>query len=132
MVWADCFENLGRALARLCEIMEHESIEKLDYLQDAAFFRFKRTIDLFWKVLKKFLAYEKVDSTTPRDVLQKAYQYKLIDDDQVWLAMLDDRNKMSHVYDEDESHHVFVHIKKYLPVMTATYAKLQKRFISMS
>jgi nucleotidyltransferase substrate binding protein (TIGR01987 family) len=67
-------------------------------MRDAAIQRFEFTIELFWKILKKVLFHEKIESTTPRDTLSKAYQYKLIDDEEVWLAMLDDRNNASHAY----------------------------------
>ena len=93
--WQDYFESLGQAIERLGEILQHPDLQKIDYLQDAAIQRFKFCMALYWKVLKKFLAYEAIDSTTPREVLQKAYQFNLIDDEKIWLQMLHDRNKMS-------------------------------------
>ena len=85
-------------------------------------------IELFWKVLKKILAYEKIEVTTPRDTLSKAYQYNLIDSESIWLAMLDDRNNTSHAYKEHEATVIFNNIKKYLPIFQETYQMLQSKY----
>ena len=108
--------------------MRANNLLENDIIQDAAIQRFEFTIELFWKVLKKCLAYEKVDTTTPRDVLSKAFQFHLIDDEEIWLSMLDDRNKTSHVYQEAVALAVFKHLKGYLPVMKVTYQKLESKY----
>lgn len=90
--------------------------------------RFEFVIEIFWKILKKILAYEKIDSITPRDVLSKAFQFKLIDDEALWLKMLDDRNNTSHVYSEEEAKRVFENIKLYLPVLKNIYGGLKQRY----
>lgn len=126
--WKDYFESLGDAITRLGEVIEHPELASTDILQDAAIQRFEFTIELYWKVLKKFLAYEKVEATTPRDVLSKAFQYKLIEEESIWLKMLDDRNKTSHVYKREEARKVFENIKIYLPILRQTYEKLKERF----
>lgn len=177
LAWKDYFYNLGNAINRLKEVLDHPQLDRLlaepvsdsefigiygtqgrnvlnihedpstgmttkltletelykkskeiDYIIDAAIQRFEFTIELFWKVLKKILAYEKVESSTPRDVLSKAYQYKLIDREEIWLAMLDDRNNTSHAYKEELAKIIFDHIKNYLPVFLETYQKLESKY----
>ena len=97
-------------------------------MQDAAIQRFEFVIELYWKTLKKILAYEKVESTTPRDVLSKAFQFNLIDDEDAWLATLDDRNNTSHMYSQEEAKRVFSRIKAYLPVLRKTYDTLKDAY----
>jgi nucleotidyltransferase substrate binding protein (TIGR01987 family) len=128
IIWQDYFENLGNAIKRLDEVLALPDIEKIDYLQDAAIQRFEFTIELYWKVLRKFLAYEKIECSTPREVFNKAFQSFFIDDETIWLAMLDDRNNTSHVYKQEDARKIFLHIKNYYPVMATTYKKLQERF----
>lgn len=36
-----------------------------------------------------------------RDFLKKAYQFNLIDDEKIWLQMMHDRNRASHVYKQE-------------------------------
>ncbi len=127
-LWKDYFDSLGEAVNRLGEMLEHPDIQKIDYLQDAAIQRFEFCIELYWKVLKKFLSYEVVETTTPRDVLKKAYQFKLIDDEKMWLQMMHDQNRTSHVYKQEVAKQVFQNIMIYWPVIKKNYEKLKEKF----
>lgn len=126
--WKDYFEMLGQAIKRLEEAMYYAKVDKNDCFQDAAIQRFEFVIELFWKVLKKVLIYEKIEATTPRDVLNKAYQFNLIDNESAWLGMLDDRNNTSHVYKQEEAKKVFENIKSYMPVFQSTYKFLKEKY----
>lgn len=126
--WQDYFDFLGETIKRLGEVIRHPELEKNDYMQDATIQRFEFVIELFWKVLKKILAYEKVDANTPREVLSQAFQFGLIDDESMWLKMLDDRNNTSHVYKREDAERVFRNTKNYLPTLEETYAKLKKHY----
>ncbi|MFP3018612.1 MAG: HI0074 family nucleotidyltransferase substrate-binding subunit [Candidatus Tisiphia sp.] len=124
ILWADYFYSLRDALLRLNDVLTHQDLEKIEYMQDAAIQRFEFVIELYWKVLKKILAYEKIESTTPRDILRKSFQFKLIDQEELWLSMLNDRNNTSHVYKWQDARKVFENIKIYYPVLWETYQKL--------
>ncbi len=127
--WWQHFISLGIFIQRLEEVLQLPDLQTTDYLQAAAIQYFEFSIELYWKVLKKFLAYEKVNTTTPRDVLAKAYQFELINDEKIWLEMLDNRNITSHIYHQEEAKKVFESIlNSYYPVMKKTYAKLKERF----
>lgn len=124
LYWQDSFSTLGKALERLNEvILAAKREEDKDYIQDACIQRFEFSIELFWKTLKKILLHEKIDSSTPRDVLSKAYQYGLIDDENIWLQMLDDRNNTSHAYREERAKIIFGNIQKYLPIYQDNLSK---------
>lgn len=126
--WKDYFDTLGQAITRLSEVINHPDINKNDYIQDAAIQRFEFVTELFWKTLKKILAYEKIQSTTPREVLNKSYQFQLINDEDVWLKMLDDRNNTSHVYKKEDAQRVFENIKNYAPIFESTYKALKQKY----
>jgi len=130
LLWQDHFENLGKAIAALKEVLDLPNVDQVSYLRDATIQRFEFAVELYWKVLKKFLAYEKVETTTPRDVLNKAFQYHFVDDESTWLSMIDDRNSISHIYSSEEALRIFLKIKGYYPVMKDTYTKLQEKFDS--
>ncbi|QQV74748.1 hypothetical protein H6P87_00288 [Rickettsia tillamookensis] len=126
--WKDSFLALGQAIQRLHEVIERTKIDKEPIFLDAAIQRFEFVIELFWKTLKKILKHEKTESNTPKDVLSKAFQFSLIDDEKLWLGMLDDRNITSHVYKYEDAQRVFENIKLYLPVLEKTYNKLEKKY----
>ena len=128
LFWKDYFDSLGQALKRLSEVITHKDIDTVDFMQDATIQRFEFVIELYWKVLKKILTYEKIDATTPREVLKKAFQFNLINDEETWLAMLDDKYNTSHAYKQEEAKKVFEHIKLYLPVLESTYSLLKNKY----
>lgn len=128
LAWKDSFDTLGRAVDRLQDVLQHSEIDNFEYLRDATIQRFEFTIELFWKVLKKILAYEKIETGTPRDTLSKAYQYHLIQNEDLWLNMLDDRNNTSNAYKEKEAKIIFDHIKDYCPVFVKTYQDLKEKY----
>lgn len=61
---------------------------------------FEFCYELSWKLLKKKLEDEGSIATTPKDVLTKSYQMKLIDDEAIWLEMIKDRNLSVHTYNK--------------------------------
>lgn len=126
--WQDSFTSLGQAIIRLGEVIRHKESTQNDYMQDAAIQRFEFVIELFWKVLKKMLTYEKIESTTPREVLSKSFQFQLIDNEELWLKMLDDRNITSHAYKQEKAKQIFENIKIYLPIFEATYSFLKTKY----
>jgi nucleotidyltransferase substrate binding protein (TIGR01987 family) len=58
-------------------------------------------------------------------VLQEAYSGRLIDDEDTWLAMLYDRNRTSHTYDEALANEVYGRIKANFPVLRSAYEALR-------
>ncbi len=124
------FNRLKGALNSLQQGLLHQNVETDLLLRDGVIQRFEYTIELYWETLKKILAYEKQTTTAPRDVLEKAFQYSLIDDEKAWLAMLDDRNNTSHTYEEEAANRIFQNIKKHFPVMQKTFDRLQAKFLS--
>lgn len=80
--------------------------------------------------IKKILASQEIEVFTPKEVMQKSYQSRLIDDENVWIAMLKDRNATSHVYSENDAYEIFKRIEReYVHVMKNTYAKLKNELI---
>ena len=126
--WKDSFNTLGQTIMRLEEVINHQDVDKNEYMQDASIQRFEFVAELFWKVLKKILAYEKIDCTTPREVFKKAFQFCLINDEELWLQILDDRNNTSHVYKQEDAKRVFKNIKTYLPIFVETYSNIKSRY----
>ena len=61
---------------------------------------------------------------TPRNVIQQAFVARLIDDAEVWIDMLVDRNLMSHTYDFARFQSVLENVRRrYLPVLGDLYQR---------
>lgn len=118
--------NLGQAMDRLAEALAEPSANSL--IVDGTIQRFEFVIELFWKTFKRFLAHEGIQTKTPRESLQQAYQTGWIDDETAWLEMLRDRNRTSHVYDEEMANAIYERIQSNFPALRQAYDLLQARY----
>lgn len=119
----DAFQKVSKALTALETILK-KPIDKDRANIDASIQRFEFTVELFWKLLKRLLEAKGVEVVFPKDVLRKAYQGKLIDNEKIWLAMLQDRNLTFHTYNEQLADEIYQHIQTYYPVLQKTYDTL--------
>ena len=64
---------------------------------------------------------------TPRAVIRKAYQAKLISEGERWIDMLTDRNRMSHTYDSDTFEAIIQEIEeRYLDRLHELHRRLSR------
>jgi len=119
--------NLEKALKRLGEALQEKEINSL-YV-DGTIQRFEFSVELYWKTLKRLLAEEGIEAKTPRETLKQAYTIDWIQDEEVWLRMLRDRNETSQVYNEEKAKRIYDNIVLYFPVMSSTFEELKKRFL---
>ena len=94
--------NFNNALQRLMEAAdEYGKKDASDVIRDGLIQRFEFTYELAWKTTKEYLEdIGIVDKNSPKAVIKEAYAQKLIDVEECWLLMLNDRNMTSHVYNE--------------------------------
>lgn len=86
--------KLERFWKRLNDGVQDAS-DQLD--QDGVIKRFEFTFEVFWKTLKVFLRAKGLEIKTPRDTLKEAFKLEWLGDESLFLDMLDDRNKSSHI-----------------------------------
>ena len=84
---------------------------KNDIERDGTIQRFEFTFELFWKTLKIIMDYYGVDCNSPKICIKEAFRNKFIEDDEIFLDMLEDRNKTSHIYKEEVADEIFERIK---------------------
>lgn len=125
--WYDSFVDLGEALDQLQAVVNVPSTEAF-YVMAATIQHFEFSFELFWKTLKKICISEKIDVTFPRNVLEKAFNAKLIEDEALWVRMLEDRNKTSHLYQRKVSSEIYYRIMNYYPAMRKTYVLIKSKY----
>jgi len=122
-------KNFTDALEKLTEGVE-EAQNELD--RDGVIQRFEFTFELSWKALKLILEYEGFDCRSPRSCIKEAFRRNIIVDSELYLDMLEDRNRSSHVYDEQTSVEIFEHIKKgYVNKLSEMGDKFQRYVVEM-
>lgn len=99
--WKQRFANFGRAFLQLKEAIEryggNAEIEAI--IKEGIIQRFEFTHELAWKVMKDFLEYEGHQNINgSRSATRTAFNIDLISDGQVWMDMIESRNKTVHTY----------------------------------
>ena len=126
--WKISFADLESALERFQEVMEIP-LSANTLVVDAAMQRFEFTFELFWKNLKHLLATEGKETTFPKEALREAYAGRWIEDETLWLKMLQDRNLTSHTYRQDLAKEIYGRLPSYLAAMLKARDKLKDKFV---
>ena len=130
--WRDSLIELGKAITKLRRAFDRAGSlvqdDEREENRDSIIKRFEFTIELFWKTLKKILRYELIKANSPKEVLQASYMTFLIDDETIWLHMLEDRNLTSHTYKEALAKEILARIGTYLPILESAYHALAEKY----
>lgn len=124
------FQQTERALNALQQMVEKPMQADRSNI-DACIQRFEFTIELFWKLLRRILEVKGLIVLYPKDVLRAAYSGHLIEEETLWLSMLNDRNQTSHTYDERLADAIYQRIKMYFPLLLQTYKNLSEGYRSI-
>jgi nucleotidyltransferase substrate binding protein (TIGR01987 family) len=125
--WYEIFLDLGEALEKFSSSISPEN-KKLPFSTEATIHIFEYTFELYWKLLKKICAMDGMEANSPRSALQQSYAIKLIDNEKIWLDMLEDRNLTSHTYKPPAANIIRENCKVYCQTMQSNYDKLRAKF----
>jgi nucleotidyltransferase substrate binding protein (TIGR01987 family) len=99
--WKQRYQNFDRAFALLREALQSGPGALSALEREGTVQRFEYCFELAWKTLNDYLTESGVaiSPVTPRQVIKDAFAAKLIDDGQLWMDMLVERNLLAHTYD---------------------------------
>jgi nucleotidyltransferase substrate binding protein (TIGR01987 family) len=115
----------GNAIDRFGEALAHPDPDEI--VMDGTIQRFEFTFELFWKTVRRFLQQEGVDTASPKSTLRHAYRRGLLDREQLWLDMLEDRNRSSHVYDAEMAREIFGRLPSHYRELRDRFEQLKRR-----
>lgn len=116
LVSVDMRELSARLDSRLIDGLENGKAQKFEY-----------TLELCWKAIKSALKHhEGIDEVSPKKVIKAFYLggYLTEDDYLALMRAVDDRNKLSHIYDIDEFKEILVRLPQYANLMQQVLATL--------
>lgn len=122
------FENYSSALDNLKKAYDKDLTD--DFIQSGIINKFSLQFELSWKLLKFLLEYEgdSVSATgSPRAIIKSAFRFYGFIDEDAWLAMLSDRNMITHIYD---SEHALKLISRILECYIPAFEELKQGLLS--
>ena len=127
--WRQRLESLQRALAQLeAALAAHGAEPGNEVIGMAVIKAYEFSFELSWKTLKDLLAYEGIDALLPREVLRQAFATDLLQEGQLWIDMLEQRNLMAHPYDVTRAQQVLCLIReRFAPALRTLAADLEQR-----
>ena len=127
-------KKLSKAVSGLRHVIEvdisgYSNVIK-DAIKNGRVQKFEYCVELLWKAIKIFLFLnEKVNVKSPKQTIKEFYNSGYINEDDynTLIEMLDDRNNLSHVYNEKIFKDINKKFRRYLKVMIATTLILQEK-----
>ncbi|SFX25253.1 nucleotidyltransferase substrate binding protein [Marinospirillum alkaliphilum] len=118
--WKQRFSNFSRAFNLLRSALELDAASLSQLEKEGIIQRFEYTFELAWKVLKYKMEADGLvlDQISPKSIIRQAYSAKYLDQAELWLQMIGDRNLMSHTYDFTKFEAVIQTLRQdYLPAL---------------
>lgn len=121
--WQQRFQNFEKAfllLERALTIATPSEVERGGIIQF-----YEMAFELAWKLMKDYLEQLGYTVNSPRDAIKQAFQVGILDDGQLWMDALSDRNLTTHTYDENKAIEVVAKIRTdYFPALQQLYRGL--------
>jgi nucleotidyltransferase substrate binding protein (TIGR01987 family) len=112
----DRLVSLRTALGRLDDALAQP---KTEWTRDSAIQRFEFTFELAWKAVATVAQAHGVEARSPREAFKQAFALGWVTDEDVWLRMLDDRNRTTHTYNEAVAEEIFGQLGGYASALRA-------------
>ena len=119
----EILKDFNQAIAALKEVL---AIKKDDISRDSALLRFQLCFELAWKAIKSRAKSEGVECFSPKSCFQTAFQLNLVDYDENWLTMVNDRNLIIHLYEENTADQIYSRLSSYLSLFEKLFSKLSQ------
>ncbi|MCX7101097.1 MAG: nucleotidyltransferase substrate binding protein [Methylobacter sp.] len=121
--WRQRFQNYEKAfllLERALSITAPSEVERGGIIQF-----YEMTFELAWKLMKDYLELQGYTVSSPRDAIKQAFQATILEEGQLWMDALSDRNQTTQTYDENKVIEVTAKIKShYFPVLQQLYKRM--------
>ena len=117
----ESYETFKKAFLKLKEFVDTDNGSEKD--RGAIINAYQYTFELWWKTLQRYMQQQDMlDELGPGSVIRTAFQYQIIDNGSQYMAMLKDRNLITHTYKEDVAEDIYLNIKE-------EYIKILEEFI---
>jgi len=129
--WIQRFQNYIKAFQTLIEAVELAQTRTLSKLEQQGLIQgFEFTHELAWNVFKDYLEHKGfVDLIGSRDATRMAFKNGLLEDGDVWMAMIKARNQCSQSYNLQLAEEI---VDDILTVFYPAFEKMAQKFKKLS
>jgi len=130
--WEQRFSNFLKAVHKMSQAVGYITDNMVDHdkknaeieaeiIKEGLIQRFEYTHELAHNVMKDYAEYQgNFEIKGSRDSTREAFKMKLIADGEVWMDMIESRNKTSHTYNDETADEIFRKIiNDYFPAFKA-------------
>ncbi|RAU19208.1 nucleotidyltransferase [Nitrincola tibetensis] len=111
--WMQRFDNFKRAhlqFKNALQLMRERSLSDLE--KQGLIQAFEFTYELAWNLLRDYIVWQgDANLAGSRDTFREAFKRDLIKDGHAWMAMLQDRNRTVHTYNESTANEIISQIE---------------------
>ncbi|NEP17776.1 MAG: nucleotidyltransferase [Leptolyngbya sp. SIO4C1] len=124
--WQQRLANYKRALAQLTKFIKKGQLNELE--EQGLIQAFEYTHELAWNLLKDYFQYQGTQNIFgSRDATRMAFKVGLIEDGEGWMAMIQDRNRTSHTYNQATANEIAANIRsRFFNLFVALQEKMQE------
>ena len=94
-------------------------------VRDACIQRFEFTFEMAWKAVQRYASSEGIECVSPRDCFRTGFRLGLVDKDARWMAMVEDRNRTAHTYDEESAKTIYRALSEYADLLRRPLERLK-------
>lgn len=113
-----------KAVAQFDGALKQKTDDELKQAGCIQYFEF--CFELAWKTVKAFFEYKgMIDCNSPRDCMKLAFKSNLINNENIWIEMLEKRNITTHTYNFETALSIYESLPGYLSEMKILLNNLQ-------
>ncbi len=111
------FQNTQRAFTALQSMLQRDHDDEA--VRDSIIKRFEFTVELLWKLYKKYFEISSHKLNSPKSVFRELLNYQILTEAEVeqCLEMIDIRNISSHEYDSNKASEIVEIIPNFMPLI---------------
>lgn len=102
---------------------------EIDTIKSGQVQKFEVCVELLWKTIRKFLYdVHGIESISPKMTMKHLYNSNYADETayEMLLEMINDRNRLSHVYDEAQFSEIYLKLPEYYILIKSIMGKIRQ------
>ena len=95
--------------------------------RDGIIQRFEFSVELAWKTAKRILENNSINADVPKNVFREMAKIGWITNPEVWFDFINQRNRASHIYNEEIANEIFAVIPSFITEAKKLLATLETK-----